>query len=167
MKKWKRLIEGWIERTGMAVLICPETKFCMPRMRDRLYSILSASAKEKCVCMDSFWSPEQACSIYRRARIVTGHMHSMIFALSVGTPILHIPYSEAGRKAWMIKDIGFDDWLLDIDETPAEELLQAALRIHNAYDVAEQRVRRALPEIERLGMEVITEVKAGWRTDAV
>jgi polysaccharide pyruvyl transferase WcaK-like protein len=134
-------------------------------MRERLYSILSPSAQQKCVCMDSFWTPEQACSIYRRARIVTGHMHTMIYALSVGTPVLHIQYAEAGRKAWMVKDVGFGDWLFDIDETSAAELLQAALRIHERYDVAQQRVQRALPEIERLGMEVITEVKAGWRTD--
>lgn len=31
--------------------------------------------------------------------------------------------------------------------------------------MAQQRVQRALPEIERLGTEVVTKVKAGWRTD--
>ena len=92
-------------------------------------------------------------------------MHTMIFALSVGTPVMHIQYAEAGRKAWMIKDVGLGDWLFDIDETPGEELLETALRIHGAYDVAEQRVQKALRLVERLGMEVIAEVKANWRTD--
>ena len=164
LAKYKRLMEGWIEKTGMSVLICPEAKHEAPHLRARLYSLLSPSAQQKCVCMDSFWTPEQACSIYRRARLVVGHMHTIIFALSVGTPVLHIPYAEAGRKAWMVKDVGLGDWLLDIDETPAETLLEAVLRIHQAHNAARQRVRKALLEVERLGLQLIAEVKAGWRT---
>ena len=163
MEKLKGFIEGWIERTGMSVLICPESKLEVKTGYDKLCAILSPAAQKKCVCMDAFWTPEQACAIYRRARIVTGHMHTIIFAIAVGTPVLHIQFAEAGRKAWMVKDVGFGDWLLDIDEASSEELLRAALQIHEAYDLAEARVQKALPEIERLGLEVISEVKAGWR----
>jgi polysaccharide pyruvyl transferase WcaK-like protein len=164
MEKYKRVIEGWIERTGLSVLICPEARAEAPRLREKIFSRLSPSIQKKCVCMDSFWTPEQACSIYRRSRIVLGHMHSMIFALAVGTPVLHIPYSEAGRKAWMIRDVGLGDWLLDIDETPAETILETALTIHQAHDAAKQKVQRARREIERLGLELMAQVKLGWRT---
>jgi len=164
LEKYKRLIEGWIEKTGLAVVICPEAKHEAPRLRKLLHVPLSAAAREKCVCMDSFWTPEQACSLYRRARIVVGHMHTIIFALAVGTPVLHIPYAEAGRKAWMVRDAGLGDWLFDIDETPAETLIEAALRIHHAHDAARDRVRQAMAEIERLGLEVMAEVKLGWRS---
>lgn len=141
LEKYRRLMEGWIEKTGMGVVICPEAKGEVPLLREKLWASLSAPAQQKCVCFDSFWTPEQACSLYRRARIVAGHMHTMIFALAVGTPVLHIPYAEAGRKAWMVKDLGLGDWLFDIDVTPAETLLTAALRIHQDHEAARQRVR--------------------------
>ena len=163
LDKYRQLIEGWIEKTGMSVLICPEARGEIPHMQKKLYGILSSGARVKCVCMDSFWTPEQACSVYQRSRIVVGHMHTMIFALAVGTPVLHIPYAEAGRKAWMIRDIGLGDWLLDIDDTPAETILESAMAIHQKHDAARKRVRQAKREIERLGLEMMAEVKLGWR----
>jgi len=163
LETYKRLIEGWSERTGLSVVICPAAKHEAPRLRELLHAPLTASAQKKCVCMDSFWTPEQACSLYRRARVVVGHMHTMIFALSVGTPVLHIPYAEAGRKSQMGADVGLGDWLLDIDETPAEKMIETALRIHREHDVARDRVRKAMVEVERLGLEMIAEIKLGWR----
>lgn len=164
LAKYKQLMEGWIEKTGLKVLICPEAKGEAPRLRERLYNILSPAAQQKCVCMDSFWNPDQACSVYRRSRLVVGHMHTMVFALSVGTPVLHIPYAEAGRKSRMIADVGLADWLLDIDETPAEAIVQAALSIHQNHDAARQRVQQSLRLVERLGQGMMAEVKAGWRS---
>jgi len=163
LQKYKQLIEGWIGKTGLPVVICPEAKTEAPILRKKLHAILSASAQRQSVCMDSFWTPEQACSLYRRARIVVGHMHTMIYALSVGTPVLHIPYAEAGRKAQMIADVGFGDWLLDIDDTPTETLLDTALRIHQQHDIARQRVKEAMAKVERLGLDMMAEVKRGWR----
>ena len=160
--RWKAFVEGWIEETGLPVVICPESR---PEIaEDRaFYESLSMSAREKCVCRDAFWTPEQACSLYRRARLVVGHMHTMILALSVETPVLHIQFAEAGRKAWMIDDIGLGDWLIDIDEAEADDLLDAALRIHNEFKPSVARIRTILPRLESLATQVITEVRLGWR----
>ena len=87
----------------------------------------------------------------------------MILALSVETPVLHIQFAEAGRKAWMIDDIGLGDWLIDIDEAEADDLLDAALRIHNEFKPSVARIRTILPRLESLATQVITEVRLGWR----
>ena len=162
--KLRRLIEEWIARTGLRVLICPENRAEIDRARTHLYDRLSDAARSKCVCMGTFWTTEQAYSMYRRARIVVSmEMHSIIMALNVGTPIIHPVFLEAGRKARMVADIGLADWYLDIDSAPPDALVQSTLAIHRDYPQAEARVKLAMSALERLALEVVTEVKSGWR----
>ena len=67
-------------------------------------------------------------------------MHSVIMALSLGTPVLMPQFSENGRKVWMLEELGLRDWIFDIDEpaTPSA-LLEAALRIHKDPAAAQQQ----------------------------
>ena len=65
----------------------------------------------------------------------------------------------------MVSDVGLGDWLYDLDEATGDELLQAALQIHAEPERARRRVQHARQMVQRLGMEVLTEIKAGWRRD--
>ena len=162
-EKTVSFIEGWISKTGHHAVIIPES---IPQVEPNkaLHAMVSPAAREKCVCIQEFGTPEQASSLYRRARFVAGHMHSMMLALAVETPVLHIQFAEAGRKAWMIDDIGLGDWLLDIDEASSEELVDAALKIHENHDASVERVRAVLPMVEKLATGVIGEVERRLKT---
>ncbi len=104
-------------------------------MHENVYMRLAPEVREKCIWMDQFWTTEQAYSLYRQAEIVVSmEMHSVIMALSLGTPVLMPQFCENGRKVWMLEELGLD-WIFDIDE-PADSprLLEAALKIHQAPD---------------------------------
>lgn len=108
MDKLRTFIVRWIESTEMKVLICPETRDSIVQAKTHLYSKLPRKIKEDCVFMDDFWTSEQAYSVFRSSRIVVSmEMHSIIMSLNVGTPVVHNPFAEAGRKKWMVKDTGF------------------------------------------------------------
>ena len=134
-------------------------------MHKNVYMKLSASAQKKCVEMEKFWTTEQAYSLYQRAQIVVSmEMHSVIMALSLGTPVLMPQFSENGRKVWMLEELGLRDWIFDIDEpVMSAALLDAALQIHNDQAASQQRVRSQLPRLRQLGVSVIREVEMGWR----
>jgi len=164
MQKLRAFIEKWVAKTGVKVLICPETRGSIPHALEQVYSPLPDKIKKDCICMEEFWTSEQAYSVFKRARIVISmEMHSIIMSLNVGTPVIHNPFAEAGRKKWMLRDLGLANWLLDIDETGAEELLDTALKIHDNFSAAEKRIQKVLPLLETRALATIAEVKAGGR----
>ena len=85
-------------------------------------------------------------------------------ALSLGTPVLMPQFAENGRKVWMLEELGLRDWIFDIDE-PADSprLLETALKIHRHPAQAEARVRRQLPHVRQLGLEMVTEIMLARR----
>ena len=158
----RAFIEAWVEKTGLPVLLCPEVKTEIEPMRHYIYSRLSDAARERSVWMDTFWMPDEAKAVYRRARIVCSmEVHSIVHALAAGTPVLHPQFWESGRKAWMLRDLGLEDWLLDIDAITPEELLAAALAIHGDFARAKARVKEAQALIERLGDEAVAAMFEG------
>ncbi len=166
MRKMKILIEEWIKQTNCKVLICHETRHTLETARKYLYDILSEEAKENCVYMDSFWTCEQAFSIFKRSRIVTSmEMHSIIMAINVGTPVIHNPFDECGRKKYMINDLGLQDYLIDIDSCTDNAMLDAAMQIHNNYPAVKQYLQDLKPALEARMTETLKEVwSAGnWR----
>lgn len=164
MEKVKTFIEDFVSGTGMKALICHETRHTLTRAKERLWKRLSPETQKRCVYLDEFWSPDQAYSIIKRTRIlVSMEMHSVIMSLNVGTPAVHIPFAEAGRKREMMRDIGVGDWLLDIDECLPGEITDVAIRIHDRYTEAEARIRSLLAGLELRADAVLGEVWSNWR----
>lgn len=166
MRKMKEFVESWIKESDCKVLLCHETRGTLETAKEYLYDILSEEAKSKCVYMDSFWSSEQAYSVFKRSRIVTSmEMHSIIMSLNVGTPAIHNPFDECGRKKWMLKDIGLGDWLVDIDSSSAScDMLSEALNIHENYRQSEERIQKMLPGLKVRAIETLNEVWSYWET---
>ncbi len=164
MQKLKEFIEQWVSQTGMKILLCHETRHSVTSMKEHLWSILPEETRQNCVYLDHFWTPEQAYSVLKRTRIlVSMEMHSTIMSINIGTPVIHNPYAEAGRKREMIRDIGIGDWLVDIDCTSAQEMLAIALAIHRNYEVSEQRIRDLLPGLEARANATLSEVWSKWK----
>jgi len=162
MRKMKILLETWIKRTGNKVFICHETRHTLALAREYLYDILSDEAKEKCVYLDTFWTSEQAFSIFRRSRIIVSmEMHSIIMAMNVGTPFIHNPFDECGRKKYMVKDLGLKECLVDIDSCADDEMVDVAMHIHNNFTESKQYLKDLKPALEARMNETLTEV---WAT---
>lgn len=163
MEKNRQLVEKWIGNTGMKVLICHETTASIRTAREYLWERLSDEARRHCVYVDRLWLPEQARSVYKRMRMfVSMELHSAILALSAGTPVVHHPLQESGRKREMFVDIGLDDWLFDIDRCTADEMISTMFHIHNDYDRAEQRIADLLPGLIQLGQATVAEIGLNW-----
>ncbi|HBE04751.1 MAG: hypothetical protein A2096_10710 [Spirochaetes bacterium GWF1_41_5] len=144
-------IELWTAKTGIKILLCPEVRREIKPMKELIFNRLSESARDKCVYMDNFWTTELAVSVYEKARIVVSmDMHSVILALSVGTPVLLPVFPEAGIKAAMLRSLGLEDWLFNIDHLSPRELFTAAENINNNFCYAEKMVKKAMDVINKL-----------------
>ena len=165
MSRIRRFIEDWVQCTGLPVVLAPEVESEVEAAHRNIFLKLSPAAQTKCVELEKFWTTEQAYSLYQRAQtVVSMEMHSIIMALSLGTPVLMPQFSENGRKVWMLEELGLADWIFDIDDSKSPHaLLAAALRIHQVPAAAQQRVRSQLPHLRQLGVSVIREVEMGWR----
>lgn len=161
----RTFITDWTRETGVPVVLFPEVRYEIELSRDNVYKKLPADVREKCVWMSEFWTTEQAYSLFREAELmVSMEMHSVIMALSLGTPVLMPQFSENGRKVWMLEELKLSDWIFDIDE-PADgpKLRSAALKIHQDPAAAEARVRSQLPYVRQLGLGVVNDIITGWR----
>lgn len=159
-KKLRELVARWVERTKLPVLICPEVRFESEPARRLIYEPLPRSVRDHVRMKDEFWLPDQAFTVFSRARIVVSmEMHSIIMGLAAGTPVLHPRFVEAGRKAWMLKDLGVPEWLFDIDKVDADKLTAAALAVHDDYEGALGKVRSALNIVRKRQAETMAVVK--------
>ncbi len=158
--KLRELVETWVNETGLEVLICPEVKFEIEPARRLIYDPLPEDVRRHVRIKEEFWLPDEAFSVYARAHtIVSMEMHSVILGLAAGTPTLHPRFAEAGRKAWMMRDLGLDEWLFDLDKDPADEVTAALMEIHGDYDGALGKVQSAMDFVERRQKETMGVVK--------
>ena len=59
----------------------------------------------------------------------------------------------------MLRDLGVEEWLSDIDRQPAEDAIGALLAIHNDYDGAQEKVKSAMALVEKRQQETMAIVK--------
>ncbi len=80
-------------------------------------------------------------------------------ALAHGVPIIHFFSKRHGVKAWMFRDFGLPEWLIDIDEEPADTTIKALMDIYNDYDRASGKVKRAMQFVEQRSAEMMADIK--------
>ncbi|MGA0133901.1 MAG: polysaccharide pyruvyl transferase family protein [Opitutales bacterium] len=143
--KYRELIGLWVRRTGGKVLIAPETFKEMEHNRRLIHDPLPPDLRRHVVNLPEFWNADEAASVFARAHTVVCHEpHSPIIALANGTPVIH-PYSEFhSPKCWMFKDIGLSEWLLEMDETPAERMADVLFEIDRDHRRAREKAGRAM-----------------------
>ncbi len=158
--KMRYLIEQWVEQTGHDVLICPEVEWEIEPAKKLILNQLPKKILPHIRFKDSFWLPDEAYSVYARAEtIVSMEQHSIILALAAGTPVILPRFWENGRKAWMLRDLGIEEWLFDIDKDPEEKITAALINIHSHYNAALKKAKKSMKIVHKGQKETMAIVK--------
>ena len=148
--KLRALITAWVEKTGNKVLIAPEVDKEMAHNKRLLHDPLPEPIRDKVANCDAFWNADEAASVFARAHTCVCHEpHSLIIALANGTPIIHTFSEFHSPKCWMFEDVGLGEWLLEIDETPVETMVETLLAIDADQPAARAKVAKAMDFVHR------------------
>lgn len=152
MASMKAYIEQVVAETGCKVLIAHETRGTLDKntsAKEHLYDLLTPEARRQCVYMDFFWTPEQALAVMRRcALLVSVEMHSIIMGIGNAVPVLHVPYVECGRKRQMVRDMGLDECLIDLDDPQAAaKMFVVTQSVLGDLQAMRQRLRKIKAEL--------------------
>ena len=174
-RKLREIIEHWVRKTGMKVIVAAEVRNQLAPARKLVYDPLPADIKNRCVMMEKFWTTKQATALYRHTRIlVTMEQHSFLLAIPEGTPTVVPIFKESGRKIWMLHDFKLGEYLFDVDAASTQQIEQAINKIHDNYERESDRIRTDviphLRAIEQKAMHVIAEslairAKPGSKTE--
>jgi polysaccharide pyruvyl transferase WcaK-like protein len=159
--KYRELVTLWVKKTGHKVLIAPEVKKEMEHNKRLIHDPLPPEIQKHVVNLDYFWNADEAASIFARAHTIICHEpHSPIIALANGTPVIHT-YSEFhSPKCWMFKDIGLGEWLLEMDETPADKMAERLFTIDADYPAAQAKVKMAMAYVHECFGRSMEQVKS-------
>jgi polysaccharide pyruvyl transferase WcaK-like protein len=166
MRKVREIIRHWVKTTGMKVVLCPEVLREIQPAKELIYDKLDPETKDKTVWMDTFWTHDQAKSLFAGARLVVSmELHSLLLALPESTPVIHIPFKEAGRKSFFIADAGLGEYLFDIDRAPLDSMLEKLSYINDNYESERQRIKNTVipycHEREKAAFEIIENILRG------
>jgi len=143
--KLRGAIVTWVRKTGLPVLACPEMTYEVELAKEVLVDPLPADVKPKVVWRDHYWRPDEAGSVYARARaVVSFEMHSPIIAAAMGTPAFYLRQPTDTSKGQMWRDIGLSPWIFEIDETRAEDISDRLLELNADYPAALARLAKAM-----------------------
>lgn len=105
-----------------------------------------ADLKSEVLLVDDPVPPRILKSLYGRLDILIGsRMHSNIFALSEGVPVLAIGYQS--KTAGIIRMMGLSEWMIPIQETSAETLTQKLDQLWQRRQEVREHIRGIFPEL--------------------
>jgi len=165
--KLRQAIVRWVRETGLKAVICPEMSYMVDLIDPLVFDPLPGDVKDKVVRRRSFWITDEADSLFRRARaMVSIEMHSPILAVGHGVPAIHIRQPEDTWKGQMWRDIGLEDWLVEIDAASGDDIAAALLRIDADHDAARAKVRAAMGKVADLQRAMMTTLRECLRLPA-
>lgn len=151
---------AWVEQTGLKIVIVPEVEKEIEPGKRLLLNPLPDAIKAKVVHVGQWWNVEQATALFAHTHtVVNVEPHSSIMALAMGTPTIHWFTWRHGYKAWMFRDIGLSEWLIDIDSEPTSRAISTLMRIHERYDLALTKVKRAMTTVDAREEEMCSDIR--------
>lgn len=155
--KLREVIIKIIDDTDMKVLICPEMTYQVELGKELLYDLLPETYRQRVVWRDTYWRPDEAGSTYSMANcIISFEMHSPIIALAVGTPAIYLRQPTDTSKGQMWRDIGLNNWILEIDEVNSSDIATVALKIISEAKQACPKAVKALQYAQNLQEQAVT-----------
>jgi colanic acid/amylovoran biosynthesis protein len=113
------------------------------------------------VALDSEPTPAQLRAAYGQMDIFLGtRLHSNIFALTKGTPVLAIAYQYKTRG--IMSMLGLEDWVIEIGQVTPDRLSEMLVRLWEERAQVREHIRLVLPEIQCQARQACTWIRADF-----
>lgn len=157
--KLREAMIAWVRETGNKVLVCPEMTYQMDIMDELLIDPLPADVKPF-VIERGYWLPDEAASVYAKAHTVLSfECHSPIIAAYNGTPFFYLRQPEDSIKGQMYYDLGFDNWIFEIEETEGRQITDTLRQIWKDYPGARAHLKDRMKNIGNIYSERVNMMK--------
>ena len=144
MEKMRNVICHIVENYDLKVLICPEMTYQVPMGRRYLYEPLPEQIKKKVVLKREYWITSEAESVYSHAKmLVSMEMHSPIIFIDEHKPAILLRQAEDTWKGQMWRDLGMQDWILELDITDSSLINSCVDKILQNYPAALEQAAAA------------------------
>jgi polysaccharide pyruvyl transferase WcaK-like protein len=148
--KLREAIVTWVRETGYKVLLCPEMTYEVDIMDDLLFNPLPDDVKPS-VVKRGYWMPDEAASVYKRAfALLSFECHSPIIALANGTTAFYLRQPQDTIKGQMYYDLGFEDWVFEIEETSGTDIAGALMSVFTDPGAGKQKIDEAYKRIHSI-----------------
>ena len=159
MAKMRDVICHIVDNYDLKVLICPEMTYQVPMGRRYLYEPLPESIKKKVVLKREYWITSEAENVYSKAKaLVSMEMHSPIIFIDEHKPAILLRQAEDTWKGQMWRDIGLQDWILELNITNSALINSLVDKILQNYPAALEQASAASKqaiESNRMAMDKI------------
>lgn len=157
--KMRAALIWWVRETGKKVLICPEMTYEVDIMDELLIDPLPEDVKPF-VLKRGYWLPDEAASVYRRSfAVLSFECHSPIMSLKNGTPAFYLRQPEDTIKGQMYYDLGYEDWVFEIEESSGEQITRQLQIVYENYKMAQQKVAESNQKVADIYQSVSNLVK--------
>ncbi len=113
------------------------------------------------VALDGEPTPAQLRAAYGQMDIFLGtRLHSNIFALTMGTPVLAIAYQYKTRG--IMSMLGLEDWVIEIGQVTPDRLSEMLVRLWEERAPVREHIRLVLPEIQCRARQACTWIRADF-----
>jgi hypothetical protein len=98
--------------------------------------------------------PDEAASVYKRAfALLSFECHSPIIALANGTIAFYLRQPQDTIKGQMYYDLGFEDWVFEIEETSGTDIARALMSVFRDPASGKQKIHKAYKRIHSIYAE--------------
>ena len=160
MEKLRLVIIEVVENSGLKVLICPEMTYQVPMGRRYLYEPLPEKIKERVVLKREYWITDEAQTVYALAHsLVSMEMHSPIIFITAGKPAILLRQAEETFKGQMWRDLGMQNWILELNVSGADEITRHVFEIIHSYPEALRQAETARAAADRAAAEAFRKIR--------
>ncbi len=148
--KLREAIIYWVRETNNKVLICPEMTYQVDIMDELLFDPLPDDVKPYIV-KRGYWFPDEAAMVYQNAfAVLSFECHSPIIALTNGTPAFYLRQPEDTIKGQMYYDLGFEDWVFEIEETSGADIVDELSVVWQNYPASLETIRKSMSMVDEI-----------------
>lgn len=156
--KLREAMIAWVRETKNKVLVCPEMTYQVDIMDELLIDPLPDDVKPY-VIKRGYWMPDEAASVYARAHsVLSFECHSPIIAAANKTPMFYLRQPEDTIKGQMYYDLGFSDWVFEIEQTSGKQIADRLRQVWTNYEIACSKLDSSMKQVDRIYREKCKEV---------
>jgi len=158
-------LSHFIKQHGGTVFLFPQV--CGPSQAedDRIPSRrVAQTLRESGICtiqIDEPWSSDELQAAYGQMDLFIGtRLHSNIFALTAGTPVLAIAYYY--KTHGVMQMLGLSDWTIDIAAVDSETLTGLLEKLWSHRQEIHLHLAAKLPEVQQQARSVARLIREDW-----